>query len=119
MAATAKDCHTLINYYLKEYEKKKGLKPPVNRNTARWSFANILEDFTVSEVKELIDYYMHINASHNNSLPWFFNHYEQLAVSKEERDADIVARRKLREETKRRTEEWRKKNIVNGRNETD
>lgn len=107
--ATPKDCHTLTNYYIKAYENKYGHRPVVNRNTARWGFDNILYDLNMVETRNLIDFYMLTGGSHNNNLQWFFNNYEKLVVSKKERDEDRLAREALKEETKRRTEEWRKR----------
>lgn len=117
--ATAKDCHVLINYYLKAFEGKHGRKPIVNRNTARWGFDNMLQDLSMVEVKELTDFYMKTGGSHNNSLSWFFNNYDRLLEHKQTTEADIAERAQLREETKRLTEEWRKKKIDNDRREVD
>lgn len=107
MAATPKQCNALTTYYLKAYEKKYRRVHPVNRNTARWSWANMLEDISVEEAKELVDYYMKTEGSHHNTLPWFFNHYDELIKNKEAQEADDEFREKLREETLRRTEAWR------------
>lgn len=118
MAITAKDCHVLTSYYLTAYEKRHGRRPVVNRNIARWGFEGMLHDLTMAEVKDLLDFYMKTTGAHNHSLPWFHNNYEKLAASKRDRDADVAAREKLRAETKRKTEEWRKK-IDNNRREVD
>jgi hypothetical protein len=107
MAATPKQCNMLTSYYMKVYAEKHRRTSPVNRNTARWSWANMLEDMTVDEVKELIDYYMKTEGLHNHQLPWFFNHYEELAKNKEAQEADDEFRARLREATIRRTEAWR------------
>lgn len=107
MAATPKQCNTLTSYYMKVYAEKHRRARPVNRNTARWSWANMLEDMTVDEVKELIDYYMKTEGPHNNQLPWFFNHYDELIKNKEAQEADDEFRARLRETTIRRTEAWR------------
>ena len=116
--ATAKDCHTLTSYFISSYTEKYGRKPIVNRNVARWSWDNILQDLTMVECRDLVDYYMKTDGNHGNSLPWFFGHYDQLMVNKKSQDEDAETRALLREETKRRTEEWRKKN-ANSRRETD
>jgi hypothetical protein len=107
MAATPAQCNSLTTYYMKAYEEKFRRARPVNRNTARWSWANMLEDMTVAEVKELIDYYMKIDGTHGNQLPWFFNHYDELIKNKEAQEADDEFREKLRQETILRTEAWR------------
>ena len=114
---TAKDCHTLISYYLRSYEDLYGRKPTINRNTARWSVQNMLEDMSMVEFKELVDFYMTTRGIHGHSLSWFFNNYDKLIESKSERDADVENRKKLMEETRRRTEEWRQR--ANSRRETD
>ena len=107
MAATPAQCNSLTTYYLKSYEGKYNRVTTVNRNTARWSWANILEDMSVAEVKDLIDYYMKTEGSHRHNLPWFFNHYDELQKNKEAQEADDEFREKLRQETLLRTEAWR------------
>lgn len=79
----------------------------------------MLQDMSMVDFKELVDYYMRTGGSHRHSWQWFANHYDELVESKKERDADIETREKLREQTKRRTEEWRQKKVDNNSRETD
>ena len=118
MAATPQQCNTLTTYYMKAFAGKYGKAPVVNRNTARWSWANMLEDMSMTEAKELVDYYMKTDGSHRHALLWFFNHYEELAKHKAEQEADDEFREKLRQETILRTEAWRRARGDSGR-ETD
>src|SRR5574338_88129 len=109
MATPAQQYNTLTTYYLKRFEEKHGRKPVVNRNVAKWSWRDMMEDLTVSECKSLVDFYMKTEGSHNHSLSWFFNHYDELIESKRESDSDQAMREKLREETRLRTQEGRNK----------
>lgn len=109
MAITAKDCHVCISYFVKKYKERYGMEPVVNRHSARWSFASILEGMPPSEVKNLLDYYFTLTLPKRHSLEWFFYNYDKLIESRTETEKDKDRRAKLREESERRAREWREK----------
>lgn len=105
--ASAKEAHELVTYYIKAFEKKYHRTPIVNRFSARWGFDSILLSTPEREIKSLLDYYFQTISPNEHSLDWFFYNYEKLAVSKGRSDEDIAHLKRLREESERRTEEWR------------
>lgn len=106
--AQAKDCHALVTYFVKKYEEVYGFKPTVNRHSARWGFDSILSDLSSTEAKSLIDYYFRTESAKGHPLDWFFYNYDKLLIAKAESDVDADRTAKLREESKKRAEEWRK-----------
>lgn len=107
--ATAKDAHTLSSHFKKKWREKYGTTPVVNSHAARWAFDSMLSDMGPVEAKTLIDYYFECSTSNRHDLTWFLYNYEKLQTSKTDRDNDVAALVRIREESKRRTEEWRKK----------
>jgi len=107
MAITAKDCHVCTTYFVKKYKERYGVEPNVNRNTARWSWANVLEGMSPSDVKELIDYYFTTTQAKRHNLEWFFYNYDKLMEGKQESEKDKARREKMRRESEQRAKEWR------------
>lgn len=107
--ATPKETHALTSYYVKKYKEKYGDAPKANRYSARWGFDAILMDMNSDEVKGLIDYYFETLSINGHSLEWFFYNYDKLTEAKEKTDEDRAALARIREATRKRTEEWREK----------
>lgn len=107
--ATPKQAQTLVSYFGKKYKEKYDTAPVLNRYKARWGFDAILMDMSESKVKDLIDYYLETYSPNMHDLDWFFYNYDKLDQAKRDRDKDAVALAALREQSKKRTEEWRKK----------
>lgn len=111
--SSPKQAHTLSSYFGQQYKNRYGFEQKFNRNKARWSWDNILMDMTLTEAKELIDYYFTTVGPHNHSLEWFFYNYDKLAEAKEKMDVDQRRLAVIREATRKRTEEWRNRNSGN------
>lgn len=107
MMATAQQAHGLTSYYVKVYRSHYDKSPVVNRNTARWGFDSILMDMSVSQVRELIDFYLTTASTNGHSLDWLFYNYDKLVVSMEEHERSRAERKRLREESEERAREWR------------
>lgn len=107
--ATPKEAHTLVTYFGQKYKTKYGIQPVINRYQGRWGFDSLLMDLSVDEVKKLIDYYFSTISPTGHTLEWFFYNYDKLAVAMEAADEDARSLARIREETRRRTAEWRKK----------
>lgn len=109
---TPKQAHALVSYFQKQYEARYGCKPKrVNRYAARWGFDSILMDMSEDDAKSLIDYYLTTVSQNNHALDWFFYNYEKLIEAKEKHEKDAAALARIREESKKRAEEWRQKKI--------
>lgn len=109
MAIAAKDCHACISYFAKKFKEKYGLEPVINRHSARWSFASVLEGLSPTEVKALIDYYFTMVPAKRHNLEWFFYNYDKLIESRQESEKDRARRDKLRVESEQRAREWRER----------
>jgi hypothetical protein len=107
--ATPKEAHALVTYFGQKYKEKYGVAPIVNRYQARWGFDSLLMDMSTAEVKRLIEYYFTTPSRASHSLEWFFNNYDKLAVAMEATEEDVASLARIREETRRRTLEWREK----------
>lgn len=107
--STPKQAHILSHHFGQAFKKKYGFDHKFNRNKARWSWDNILMDMTMDETKALIDYYFTTISPNGHTLEWFFYNYDKLAEAKEKVDEDRRALAEIRERTRIRTEEWRKK----------
>lgn len=107
MAVTVKDCHVCTSYFIKKYKERYKVEPTVNRNTARWSWANVLEGMSPQDVKELIDYYFTTTQAKRHSLEWFFYNYDKLMEGRAESEKDKARREKMRSESEQRAKEWR------------
>lgn len=104
---SAKDAHTLISYFESAYQRQYGTKPNVNRYKARWGFDSVLMQMPMKDAKNLLDYYVESGNARNRDLEWFFYNYDKL-IEAEARVRDDVQRTKaLREESKKRAQEWR------------
>src|SRR5690606_15923393 len=107
--ATATQANALSTYYLKKYEEKYGIKPLINRNKARWSWDNMLEDLKPKEVRELIDYYFQTDSARAHDLEAFFYNYDKILKAKQDADVYKQERQKLFSESKVRAQEWKEK----------
>lgn len=103
----AKDCQTLISYYVKQYKKKIGKEPNVNRWSARWGFDSVLLGMGMEQAMDLVDYYFTTPPTRLYDLDWFFYNYEKLVQAMHEAKTDSEHRRKLMQESKERSERWR------------
>jgi len=104
---TAKDCHTLTSYYIKAWKERYHREPVVNRHSARWGFESVLMGMPVSEAKKLIDFYLTTESQKQHSLDWFFYNYDKLIDSLSDLEKDRLERERLREESRKRAEEWK------------
>lgn len=102
---TAQQCHALTTYFITAVSESTGTRPAVNRNKARWGFESVLMDYTPTEARELIDYY--IEHYDRPSVEWFLFNYEKVDVAKREHDENELIAAKRREATAQRLEEWR------------
>lgn len=103
-----KDAYTLTSYFEKVYKAKYGDRPNVNKYSARYGFDAILTQMSVDECKELIDFYF-ANDNLKHRLEWFFYNYDKLIENKQQVDDDEARLKMMREQSKKRAEEWRKK----------
>jgi hypothetical protein len=105
-AATAAECHALTSYYIKEYKDRYDKAPVVNRNIAKVHFQNMLMDYTSDEIKEMIEFFFTTATTSNHKITDLFYGYDKLIEAMQQHNADVDFRKKLKEETKHRRDEW-------------
>lgn len=108
--ATPKEAHALSSYFKKLWKAKYGMEPVVNSHAARWAFDSMLMDMGPVEARTLIEFYFETASPNRHDLNWFLYNYDKLQAAKRDTEVDKAQLARLREESKRRVEEWRKKN---------
>lgn len=106
MASPQQQAHALVTYFINSYKDKYGREPKVNRYQAKWGFTDILADNDPARVRHLIDFYFRTNANH--TVTHLMSRYDELLVSMDAQVADEERRRKLRSQTRKRVEEYRR-----------
>lgn len=101
--------YALISLYEKYYTEKYGKKPSLNRHRDKWGFQDMVEDLGPDEAREIIKYYFETPRI-DHPLQTLLRSYDQLARIRDERKNDEEDRLKMREETRKRVEEWERKN---------
>jgi hypothetical protein len=99
--------HSLISEYQRLYQHKFGEKPIMNRNKLKYLLVDILRDLSTAQVKELMAYYIEIEAQ--PSLLSFCYDYAELYEMKARNERDADERKRLMRETERRTKEFRER----------
>lgn len=101
---TAKQAHSLLSYYELLYKTKYKRAPRLNRYTAKWAMVDVIDAVGYDRTKELLDYFFKVDMSHE--FMQFVYNYDGFEEAMEEAAADAERRRKVREATKRRVEDW-------------
>lgn len=102
---TAQACHALTTYYIGKYESVVGTRPVVNRNKAKAGAYGLLMDYTPTDARELVDYY--IEHWDSPSIQWFFYNYELVEQAMQEKQKSDESAKARREVTQAKLEEWR------------
>lgn len=107
MAVSTAQTHALITYFLQSYtEKYSGQPRDFNRFRDQWGFKSMIEQYGMDGSKEIVDYYFATRRP-GHPMNYFLYNYEKLAAIMEDKKRDAEVRRKLREESQKRVEEWR------------
>lgn len=110
MTVTTQQWNTLVTYFLNQFKAKYDAAPKdFNRYRDKWGFQAMIEDYGMDQSKKIIDYYFGTARPYHPTNYLLFN-YEKLNNAMLEREEDEANRAKLRAESRRRVEEWRKLN---------
>jgi len=90
--------NSLITYFLSAYTKKTGSKAIVNRAKMKFSVTEILQDWSQSEVREFIDYY--VKTETKPDLADFCRRYDEIIRDMRIEQEDKKDRIRLMNETK-------------------
>jgi hypothetical protein len=99
--------HTIISYYQTQYKNRYGKTATVNRNKVQYLIVNILKDWSVKQVKELIDFYLETDKNPNLSL--FCYEYDEVLESMHESIKDLENRKNLLSQTEKAVQEFRRR----------
>jgi len=97
----------MITHFVKAYSKKFGEKPIVNRGKMKYALAEILQDWSQTEIKDLLVYY--INTDIKPDLSDFCRRYDEIIRDKRLEVEDQRVRKQLLNETQRSVLEFREK----------
>ena len=97
----------LLDYFKKTAKEKKDIAITFNRNKVKYTMAEILQDFTVEEIKLMIDYYCSSYTELN--LTEFCYEYDSINNEMISDAEDELKRRALAEQTRQRVVEFRNK----------
>jgi hypothetical protein len=110
MAVTNQQVHSLVTYFLNAFKARYNAAPrDFNRFRDKWGFQAMIEDFGMDDAKRIIDFYFSTGRAYHPTNYLLFN-YEKLNNAMLEREEDEANRAKLRAESRKRVEEWRKLN---------
>lgn len=104
------DAGKLITLYLKLYEERYGKTVLVNRVKMKWLVADVIESIgNYGEATLLLRYYFRTGKV-GHPLDWFCYNFDKLVKMQQEMEDDAERQAKVRAETKKRREEWEKRN---------
>lgn len=107
MANTIEQAHILITDYQRMYQIKFGEKPIMNRNKIKYLISDALKDLSVSQFRELMEYY--VRTESDPSLVTLCYDYADILNTKRQNEKDLNQRRQLMRETEVRTKEFRER----------
>lgn len=97
----------MITHFIKTYTSKFKEKPIVNRGKMKYALAEILQDWSQTEIKELLVYY--VNSESEPDLSDFCRRYDEIIRDKRLEAADQKVRKQLLNETRQSVLEFREK----------
>ena len=101
--ANEKQPYVLIGVYESLYLERYGKKPRVNKFREKCAMQDVIDSVGYERAKDLIVYYFKTSKS-GHPLNFFFYNFDKIDYLKTEIEKDVVHRRLLREETKKRVE---------------
>lgn len=88
----------MITHFIKAYNSRFHEKPIVNRGKMKYALAEILQDWSQTEIKELLTYY--VNTESRPDLSDFCKRYDEIIRDKRLEIADQKIRKQLLNETR-------------------
>jgi hypothetical protein len=95
--------YILISRYIALYREVHGRKPVVNRYSAKWGMADVVDSLGAERAGEVLEYYFRTKTDH--SLEFFYKNFDKLDNNLTIITADKERRATLLRNTKRRVEE--------------
>ena len=101
--ANEKQPYVLIGLYESLYLDRYGKKPRINKFREKWAMQDVIDSVGYERAKDLLVYYFKTSKS-GHPLNFFFYNFDKIDYLKTEIEKDVVHRRLLRAETKKRVE---------------
>lgn len=95
---TDKDAFSLLSEYIRLYKSRYASAPILNKYKEKWGMASLVEDFGREEVEKTLNYYFKINRE-GHSLPWFYNNFSTVHISRLSAEKDDKIRSAARQKT--------------------
>lgn len=102
---TAQACHAMTTYYINKYTEVVGKAPSVNRNASRYLWEGLLMDYSPTDARTLVDYY--IDKWEKPVLQWFLYNYEKVEEAMQDHALNEERQRARRKATQERLDQWR------------
>ena len=100
-----KDAYALLSEYIRLYKNRYHSDPVVNKYKEKWGMSSLVEDFGVDAVSDTLNYYFKINRE-GHSLPWFYNNFSTVHMSRLAAEKDDKIRAAAREKTRQLRAEY-------------
>jgi len=109
--------NTLVNQFLAAHKEKYGKTPTINRFKEKYAMKDVIESVGFERAQALLAYYFRTGRT-SHPFEWFKYNFDKLDAVMNELAEDEEKKRAIREETKRRVEEWKEK-FGESRSKTD
>jgi hypothetical protein len=100
-----KEAFSLLSEYSKLYQVKYGSLPVINKYKEKWGMASLLEDFGGEGVRLTLNYYFKTSRE-GHSLPWFYNNFSSIHLSRLASEKDDKIRAAARSKTRQLRAEY-------------
>jgi hypothetical protein len=94
-----KDAFALLSEYSKLYHMKYGQPPILNKYKEKWGMSSLVEDFGKDGVSRTLHYYFKLNRD-GHALPWFYNNFSNIHLSRLASEKDDKIRAAARAKTR-------------------
>lgn len=95
---TDKEAFSLLSEYIRLYKSRYTSAPIINKYKEKWGMASLVEDFGREEVEKTLNYYFKTNRE-GHSLPWFYNNFSTVHISRLSAEKDDKIRAAARQKT--------------------
>lgn len=88
-----------MTLYQNLYKEKYGKPITINKFREKWAMQDVIDSVGFDKAYELLNYYF-VLGKNGHPLQYFFLNFDKIEKAKNELEADLEHRRKLREATK-------------------
>jgi hypothetical protein len=111
MKSKREQANALLSLYLKLYKETHGRALTINRYTEGWAAQDMIESVGYDRARELVQYYFTVKTNHQLQFLW--RNFDRLDVTMQEKVKDEAYRQALREQTRKRMEEYEQRSQGN------